>query len=117
RIFVIVFRPLILVLNWLANVVIRLAGIEPVDEFKLVHTPEELGLALRESRRHGTLAPSDARVLTAALRLREIDAEAAMTPRVDLVALPDTATPREVLVRAGETGFTRFSVFHEDIDD
>ena len=117
RVFVVVLRPLIVVLNGTANLLVRAVGVEPVDEVKLVHTPDELVLALRESRRHGTLEAQDARVMTAALRMADIDADAAMTPRVDLVALPDTATPDEVLDRAATTGFTRFPVFHEDIDD
>lgn len=116
RLFVVVFRPLIVLLNGTANVLVRLVGVDPVDEMKLVHTPDELLLALRESRRYGTVDDQDARVMTAALRLAEIDAEDAMTPRVDLVALPDTASADEVLDRAAETGFTRFPVFHEDID-
>ncbi|MBW3620604.1 MAG: hemolysin family protein [Actinobacteria bacterium] len=117
RAFVFVFRPLILVLNSSANVLVRLVGVDPVDEVNLVHTPDELALALRESRRHGTVEPQDVRVMTAALRLSDIDAEAAMTPRVDLVALADDAPLADVLERAGTTGFTRFPVFHRDIDD
>ena len=117
RWYVVALRPLIVALNATANALVRLVGVEPVDELGLVHTPDELLLALRESRRHGHLTPQDARVLTAALRLSEIDAEAAMTPRVDLVMLPDTATPDDILERAAETGFTRFPVFHEDLDD
>jgi CBS domain containing-hemolysin-like protein len=117
RWFIFLLRPVIVALNSTANVIVRLTGTEPVDELGLVHTPDELLLALRESREHGQLLPQDARVLTAALRLAQIDAEAAMTPRVDLVVLPDTATPEEILDRAAETGFTRFPIYHEDIDD
>jgi CBS domain containing-hemolysin-like protein len=117
RAFVWLLRPLIVLLNGTANLLVRAAGVEPVDEVNLVHSPGELLLALRESRRYGTVEAQDVRVMTAALRLSEIDAEAAMTPRVDLVALPDTASPQEVLDRAAETGFTRLPVFHTDIDD
>ncbi|MDX1621841.1 MAG: hemolysin family protein, partial [Nitriliruptorales bacterium] len=115
--FVTAFRPLIIALNGAANVLIRAVGVEPVDEHNLVHTPDELLLALRESRRHGTLEAHDARVLTAALRLSEIHAGDAMTPRVDLEAVADSASPQELLALAAETGFTRFLVYHEDIDD
>jgi CBS domain containing-hemolysin-like protein len=117
RAFVWLLRPLIVLLNGSANVLVRLARVEPVDEVKLVHTPDELVLALRESRRYGTVEPQDVRVMTAALELADIDAEAAMTPRVDLIALPDSAPLEEVLERASTTGFTRFPVFHETIDD
>lgn len=114
--FVAALRPLILVLNGLANLLVRLVRVEPVDEHKLVHTPSELSLALAESRQLGTITHQDARVLDAALGLAEIDAEAAMTPRVDLAALPDSASLQDVLALADETGHTRIPVFHEDID-
>jgi CBS domain containing-hemolysin-like protein len=114
--FVVLLRPLILTLNGLANLLVRLVRVEPVDEHKLVHTPDELALALAESRALGTIAPQDARVMGAALRLATIDAEAAMTPRVDLHAVADTATLSEVLDLAERTGHTRIPVFHEDID-
>jgi CBS domain containing-hemolysin-like protein len=114
--FVTALRPLILLLNGAANALVRLVRVQPVDEHKLVHTPEELTLALAESRQLGTIAAQDARVIDAALSLADIDAEGAMTPRVDLAALPDTATLREVLALAAETGHTRIPVYHEDID-
>ena len=114
--YVAAFRPLILLLNGAANLLVRLVRVEPVDEHKLVHSPEELALALAESRDLGTIAAQDARVMGAALRLQRIDAEAAMTPRVDLSALPDTASAAEVLAVAAETGYTRLPVFHDDID-
>jgi len=114
--FVTALRPLILLLNAAANLLVRLVRVEPVDEHKLVHTPDELALALAESRQLGTITAQDARVLDAALGLASIDAEAAMTPRVDLHSLPDTATLPELLELAAETGHTRLPVFHEDID-
>lgn len=117
RAFVWVFRPLIVVLNGTANLLVRLARVEPVDEHNLVHTPQELVLALRESQREGTVMDQDARVMSAALQLAEIDAEAAMTPRVDLHAIADDAPVDEVLELAASTGHTRFPVHHEDPDD
>ena len=115
--FVTALRPLIIALNGAANVLIRLVGVEPVDEVNLVHTPDELLLAFRESRRYGTLAAQDVRVMSAALRLADIRAVDAMTPRVDLEAVADSASADELIELAADTGFTRFLVFHEDIDD
>jgi CBS domain containing-hemolysin-like protein len=116
RVYVTIFRPLIVVLNGTANLVVRLLGIEPKHELSIVHTPDELALLLRESHREGMLAPQEARVLAAALGLREIDAEAAMTPRVDIRAIREDAQASEVLDLARETGLTRIPVYHGDID-
>lgn len=115
--FVWVFRPLIVVLNASANLLVRAVRVEPVDEHNLVHTPQELVLALRESLREGTVAAQDARVLSAVLQLNQIDAEAAMTPRVDLHAVADDDAVGDVLDLAARTGHTRFPVHHEDPDD
>jgi len=114
--FVWLLRPLILALNGAANVLVRLVRVEPVDEHKLVHTPGELALALAESRALGTIAAHDAGVMGAALRLATIDAEGAMTPRIDLQAVPDTAGWEEVLEVAAASGHTRIPVYHEDLD-
>lgn len=114
--YVTLFRPLILLLNAAANGLVRLTGTEPIEEIGLVHTPDELQLALRESRRHGQLAPPDARVLAAALQLAEIDAEAAMTPRTDLISAAAGSTVEEILELAAATGHTRFPVTDGDLD-
>jgi CBS domain containing-hemolysin-like protein len=116
RVYIRLLRPLIALLNATANVLVRLTGTEPIEELGLVHTPDELQLALRESRRHGTLAPADARVMSAALGLGEIDAGAAMTPRVDLVTVSATATTDEILEVAARTGYTRLPVVDGDLD-
>ncbi len=115
--FMLIFRPLILGLNANANALVRLFGVEPRQALGLVHTPDEIVLLLRESRREGILPDPEARVLTAALGLGRIDAEAAMTPRVDLAAVPDDAGAVEVLELSRETGFTRFPVYHGGVDD
>lgn len=117
RIYVVLLRPLIVLLNGTANAVIRLFGVEPSGDHSLVHTPDELALALRESSREGTVESQDLRMLMAALRLADIDAEAAMTARVDLEALADHLPAGVVIQRARATGYTRFPVFHDDVDD
>lgn len=117
RAFVWFFRPLIVVLNATGNLLVRAVGVQPVDEHNLVHTPQELVLALRESQREGTVMPQDVRVMSAALQLAEIDAEAAMTPRVDLHAVSDDAPVTDVLDLAATTGHTRLPVYHGDVDD
>lgn len=110
------FRPLIVVLNSAANGIVRLTGIEPVAEIGLVHTPDELRMALRESLRSGLIAPGQVRVLSAVLALGDIDAESAMTPRIDLVTVDEDATVDEILRIAAASGHSRLPVHKADLD-
>jgi len=115
--FVTILRPLIVVLNGAANLLVRVTGVEPVDEHNLVHTPAELQFVVAESRRQGTVVGAEARVLESALSLAAITAEDAMTPRVDLEAVPEDATVDAVLDVAARTGFTRLPVYRDNLDD
>lgn len=110
------FRPLIVMLNAAANGLVRLTGVEPVDEIGLVHTPDELRMALRESLRTGQIAPGQVRVLSAVLALGDIDAESAMTPRIDLVTVEETASIDEILAVVAESGHSRLPVRQADLD-
>lgn len=115
--FVWVLRPLIVFLNWLANLLVRAVGVVPIAEHDLAQTPTELALALRESVEEGTVTVMEGRVLSAALELGSIDAEAAMTPRTDLVMVAAAAPAAEVITLSERTGFTRFPVFRGDHDE
>ncbi|MCC5949589.1 MAG: HlyC/CorC family transporter [Nitriliruptoraceae bacterium] len=114
--YLLLFGPVIRGLNVVTDALLRLVRLERVDPAKLVHTPDELALALADSQRQGTISAEDARVMAAALRLSSLTAGAAMTPRVDLSAVPDTASVDDVLHVAHESGYTRIPVFHDDLD-
>jgi CBS domain containing-hemolysin-like protein len=114
--FILLLRPLILVLNGAANGLVRLTGIEPIEEIGLVHTPDELRMALRESMRTGLIAPGQVRVLSAVLALSDIDAESAMTPRIDLVTVDESASVDEILRVVAESGHSRIPVRRTDLD-
>ncbi|MEX2324323.1 MAG: hemolysin family protein, partial [Nitriliruptoraceae bacterium] len=115
-VWVIATRPLTKLLDVASRAVLWLLRVEPVAEHKLVHTPEELALVLTESHVRGMIAGQDARMMGAALRLSSIDAEAAMTSRVDIAAVPDSASVTALLDLAAASGHTRIPVYHEDLD-
>jgi CBS domain containing-hemolysin-like protein len=112
-----VLRPVVLGLRRSADLVVQAVRSEPVADHQLAHTPAELALAVVESRNLGTITSADAQVMRAALELAGLTAGTAMTPRVDLEVLSDRATGREALALAHETGYTRFPVYHRDVDD
>ncbi|GAA1849394.1 hemolysin family protein [Asanoa iriomotensis] len=111
-----VFRGLIAVLNASANWVVRRLGIEPQEELASARSPEELGLLAAISARAGALPSDTAMLLQRTIRFGDKRAAEAMTPRVDVIALPASASVAELLAAAQETGRTRFPVYEDTLD-
>jgi CBS domain containing-hemolysin-like protein len=116
RAFTLLFRPVIRLLNIIANGVIRLVGVQPQDELAMAHAPADLLLLLEEAAGHGAIAPDEHRLLTRSLELSGLDAEAAMTPRRDVVAVDATQPATEIGAVARSTGRSRIIVHEGDLD-
>ena len=116
RAFVRVFQPIIWLLNSLANVVVRLVGVEPQDERAMAHSPTDLILLLDESAGHGDIKAEDHQLLTRSLELSGLTAADAMTVRRDIVSMPAEATAAEVAAEAHRTGRTRIVIHANDLD-
>ena len=116
RTFVRVFQPIIWFLNSVANVVVRLVGVEPQDERAMAHSPTDLILLLDESAGHGDIKAEDHQLLTRSLELSGLTAADAMTVRRDIVSMPAEATAAEVAAEAHRTGRTRIVIHENDLD-
>ena len=116
RIYATVFKPFIVSLNWLANLVVRLFKVEPVDELKSVHTSGEIGFMITESAKKGLLGRFEHRLLSGAVDFGEKDAASVMVPRTEMVAIPRTTTAAEIEQIVLESGMSRIPLFEQDID-
>jgi CBS domain containing-hemolysin-like protein len=117
RLFSVLTRPLIVVLNGSANLVLRLFGITPQEELSGARTPQELASLVRRSAEAGTLDEGTALLVTRSLDFGERTAADVMSPRVRCTAIDRTASAGDVLRLARRTGHSRFPVIDEDWDD
>ncbi len=117
RMFAVVARPLIAILNGSANGFLRGVGVEPREELSGARTPQELASLVRRSADAGTLGEGTARLVTASLGFGERTAADVMSPRVRATAIDRTASAEDVLALARSTGHSRFPVLGEDWDD
>jgi CBS domain containing-hemolysin-like protein len=115
--FTTIFRPVVLGLNKTANGVLRLFGIEPKEELSGARSPEELASLLRRSASEGKLEEDTATLLGRTLAFSERTATDVMTPRLRLSTLEPGDTARAVLELARRTGYSRFPVLGESVDD
>jgi len=117
RVFAMVVKPLITVLNGSANAFLRALGITPQEELSGARTPQELASLVRRSAQQGTLEATTARMLTRSLDFGDRTASDVMTPRVRGTAVERTATAEDVIRLARQTGHSRFPVIGDDWDD
>ena len=117
RVFSLITKPLILLLNGSANLVLKAFGITPQEELSGARTPQELASLVRRSAEAGTLDETTARLVTRSLDFGEQTAADVMTPRVRCTAIERTASAADVLRLARRTGHSRFPVIGEDWDD
>jgi CBS domain containing-hemolysin-like protein len=85
------------------------------------HVEEELEKEIldivREGSDEGVFGEAERNMIERAVRFHDMTVEQAMTPRGDVIGLPQTATADEVLSVIEESGFSRIPVYNETIDD
>lgn len=117
RMFTMVFRPAVTLLNSSANAIIRSFGIEPKEELSGARTAEELSSLVRRSALEGSLDIDTATLLNRTLLFSSHDASDVMTPRPRIAALKRTDSARDVIDLSKSTGYSRFPIVDESIDD
>jgi CBS domain containing-hemolysin-like protein len=116
-VFTAVFRPAVTVLNSTANGILRLVGIEPKEELSGARTAEELTSLVRRSASEGSLDRDTATLLARTLAFADHTAQDVMTPRPRVASVDRTDVAQDVIDLARRTGFSRFPVIDDSIDD
>ncbi len=116
-VFTMVFKPAVTVLNGSANGILRSFGIEPKEELSGARTAEELSSLVRRSASAGMLEADTATLLNRTLRFAEHSASDVMTPRPRIASISRTDSAQAVIELTAHTGYSRFPVIDESVDD
>jgi CBS domain containing-hemolysin-like protein len=116
RWFLVVFRPIVHVLNAVGNRVVQLVGIEPAAGHALVQSAEELQLAVDASREAGLLDQAAHDLVDRAFAFTGLSVRQVMVPRTEMTAIPLDASLDDLLRLAGESGHTRLPVYRGNND-
>lgn len=108
-----VFHPVIWVLNWLANLVLRLFGVEPKNEAASTFTLDEVATIVAQSRREGVLDDVSGAV-AAAVEFTDKKAGDIAVRLSEIVALPETTTPDEIERAVATHGYSRYVIVDPD---
>ena len=117
RAFIVVLRPVIVLLNGIANAVLRLFGVQPTEGLEAGHSAQDLATIIASGREEGVIEDFAHRLLTGAIVFADRDAFEVMVPRPDVVAVTAGATYRDVESVIERTGHSRIPVHTGDLDD
>ena len=109
-------RPAVRVLTAISGAVLRLFGLK-VREARRFLTAEDIRAAAEVGEEEGTVQPMERDMIERVIELGATSAYEIMTPRVDIVAVDEEATPEDVLAIAEEKGLSRIPVYRETIDN
>ncbi|WP_022881618.1 hemolysin family protein [Gryllotalpicola ginsengisoli] len=115
--FTTVFRPAVALLNGSASAVLRLFGVEAKEELSGARSAEELSALVRRSAEQGMLEKDTASLLDRTLMFSARVASDVMTPRPRLETVRRDDHADHVIELARQTGFSRFPVVDDGIDD
>ncbi|MBU6423802.1 MAG: HlyC/CorC family transporter [Chloroflexota bacterium] len=107
--------PLIWLMNVSANGLVALLGVRRNADLD-AHSEEELKMLVAISTRKGVLQESERVLLGRALDFADTFVRQIMVPRTEVVAIEDDRTLRDLRDLSREHPFTRFPVFHGDLD-
>lgn len=109
-------KPLVAVLSFSTNLILRLIGIDPANKPEQV-TEEEIRMMIDVGNEEGTIEQSERDMIDNIFEFDDITAEDVMTHRTEIAAVESTSTIPEVVRLAMTEGYSRIPVYKEDIDD
>ena len=109
-------RPVIVLLNAIANGTLRLLRVEPRDEVSSAYTREEVAALVEESRGEGMLRDEEYDRLAGALGFTEKTVAAVLMPADELATVRRGSTVADVEALCAATGYSRFPVRSEDAE-
>ena len=116
RVFYLLLRWPITILNAVGNGALRLFGLRPSSGHDMVHSAGELELLVRASQQAGMVEESEARIASRAFQFADLTAMELMTPRTQLEAVPADIGLEALLAHAASSRHGRTLVYDGALD-
>ncbi|MEJ7838351.1 MAG: hemolysin family protein [Thermomicrobiales bacterium] len=116
HIFLKIFRPIIMALNFVGNQVVKLLGFEPTGGHATVQSADELLLSLSASREAGLVNQASHDLVGRAFSLNDLQARHVMVPRTEVTSLPIDSSLEDIVQLAKDSSFARVPVYDGDTD-
>lgn len=114
--FVLIFRPIIWLVTFFSNAILRAIGLNMDNQHGSVYSVEELEMLVTSSRKAGVLDRDEEVILRRVFDFGDLKARQVMLPRTEIEAIDINATFGEVVQTIREYKHSRFPVFERDMD-
>ncbi len=108
--------PIVIPVSWSTSWVLRIVGGTERHLSPLMSSREDVRSLVDETADQGAIEPEERRMIHSVIGLQDSRAREIMQPRIEVNALPLTASREELLLLSAETGRTRIPVYKETID-
>jgi CBS domain containing-hemolysin-like protein len=112
-----VFSWPIRLLEWAGTHTVRLFGLHHSGEHVSIYTAEELRTLIDASRRSGHVEEEEQRLINRVFDFSGAEVREAMVPRINVDAIPVTATLEDVTNAFRRLGYSRLPVFSERLNN
>ena len=117
KIFYYLFRPFIWLLNGLANIILKIIGIQPVHEQENIHSEEELKVIIAESHKGGIIEETEKELIQNVFSLGDRRIRTLMTPHNEIKWLDIQDTPEANKKVIEENNHTVYPLCNGKIDE
>ncbi len=116
RVFYFVFRPIIWLMNGLANGILRMFGITPVHGAD-IHTEEELKMIITESQAGGAIEETERLLIQNVFEFDDRRVNNIQMLRKNVSAIEINTSVKDAIDYAITEGYSRFPVYDDSLDD
>ena len=112
-----VMRPLVWLLNSLANLIAKMFGFEPASEHDDIHSEQELRTIMKSSRLHGQINDVEYRYVERVFEFDNKIAKEIMTPRTEVEAIDMSDSLGIIMRQLKQEEYTRYPVIEDGDKD
>ncbi len=80
-------------------------------------TEEELVSIIEEAEESGDIDKEESTLIKSAIEFNDLEVGDIFTPRIDITAIPSTATKEEIATVFTESGYSRLPIYENDLDN
>jgi len=116
KLFFIIFRPFIWLMNSISNGFLKLIGIQPAGEHD-IHSTEELQLLVKQSKEGGKMEEEDYQIIKNAFDFTDHSARQVMLPRQHVYFVDIESTTNDIVDKILDSGYSRVPVCQKSMDN